>query len=54
VVRGAPVRLSDGSQARYYAIRNAEKWEKAKLADVQQHLNIWLKRQPGYHPTKKY
>lgn len=30
VLGGRPVRISDGSQSRYYAIRNPETWEKVK------------------------
>lgn len=35
---GAPVRLKNGDQDRYYAMRNPAKWQKATLAEVRDHL----------------
>lgn len=39
VVSGRPLKLADGSQARYYAVRNIEKWSQAKAAICTDHLN---------------
>lgn len=38
VMDGAPIRLADGSQARYYAIRNADKWLYAQPHDIRDHI----------------
>lgn len=51
VCQGKPVRLFDGSQARYYAVRQADKWLGASSALIIKHLDAWLK-QVG--TTKKY
>lgn len=51
VVNGKPVRLGDGSQARYYAVRNMDTWLVAGSQEVAGHLNAWGKG-PG-HVEKK-
>lgn len=38
VAHGKPLRLSDGSQARYYAVRNAAKWLEAQPQALVKHL----------------
>lgn len=43
VMGGSPVRLSDGSQARYYAVRNAEKWLSASQSAVAAHVEGWAR-----------
>ncbi len=43
VLHGKPVRLSDGSQARYYAIRNVDKWLVSQPQVVTKHLEEHLK-----------
>ncbi len=37
-VQGVPIRLPDGSQARYYIIRNKDKWLKAGVGGCAKHL----------------
>jgi hypothetical protein len=44
VANGRPIRLSDGSQARYYAIRNPERWLSSSLEEVVKYLEAWNKR----------
>lgn len=39
VCSGMPIRLKDGSQGRYYAIRNADSWLTATAADVTTYLD---------------
>jgi hypothetical protein len=41
---GKPVKLSDGSQARYYAIRNSDTWINANPQQIVKHLDSWLKK----------
>lgn len=41
VCQGRPVRLADGSQGRYYAIRNLEHWAGASGPAVVEHLRKW-------------
>lgn len=53
VTGGRPMRLNDGSQARYYAVRNAEKWLTASASDCIDHLNKWNAQQSAI-PHKKY
>ena len=43
VAQGKPIRLSDGSQSRYYAVRNCDKWATASLVQVVKHLENHLK-----------
>lgn len=50
---GKPVRLNDGSQGRYYIIRNREAWEVAVHGKAQQHLEAWLRQAAASH-AKKY
>jgi len=52
VISGKPVRLADGSQARYYAVRNADHWLTAGIADVTSHLNAWNKGHGAGSPVK--
>lgn len=52
VCQGRPIRLSDGSQARYYAIRNPDKWLMASQQDVVKHLEGWSKKQGGARAAK--
>jgi hypothetical protein len=44
VCQGRPVRVSDGSQARYYVVRNREKWQSAPSTKVSEHINAWLRK----------
>lgn len=54
VLNGRPVRLADGTQARYYAVRNADFWlGKAQPQAVSKHLDDWSKQQ-SVKKTKKY
>jgi|LNFM01.1.fsa_nt_gb hypothetical protein len=48
---GRPVRLGDGSQGRYYAVRQPDKWLNASLQEVVKHLDGWNNRQKT---SKKY
>lgn len=50
---GKPIRLADGSQARYYALRNVDYWlhEAAPQAAVK-HLDTWAKKQSGQKAAK--
>jgi hypothetical protein len=45
VTNGKPVKLSDGSQGRYYAIRKPESWLLAQPAAAIKHLELWNKKQ---------
>ena len=51
VCDGSPVRLPDGSQGRYYIIRNAETWLTAEPAAVVKHLTEWQKK---HDPKRKF
>jgi hypothetical protein len=51
VVHGRPLKLADGGQARYYAVRNQDKWGGATAAACTAHLDNWLKAQSS---VKKY
>lgn len=53
VARGMPVKLKDGSQGRYYAIRNSTSWVGKQLKECAVHLDEWAARQ-GMSPKKKY
>ena len=35
---GNPIRLAGGAQARYWAVRNREKWEGASIVQIREHL----------------
>jgi hypothetical protein len=48
VCDGRPVRISDGSQGRYYAARQVDDWACATLAKVVEYLNKEIKK-----PTNK-
>lgn len=51
VANGRPVRLSDGSQGRYYIIRNHDYWLREQTtAKAIQHLDGWFKQQPEKKP----
>jgi hypothetical protein len=54
VCGGKPVRLADGSQGRYYAVRQPDTWLTAPYQDVVKHLDTWLKRQPHGVKAAKY
>ena len=45
VCGGHPVRLVDGSQARYYVIKSRDRWKTATSTQVTDHLNGWTKKQ---------
>lgn len=38
---GRPVRTTDGFQARYFAVRNSERWSRASQAEASIHLREW-------------
>lgn len=44
--QGKPIRLSDGSQARYYAVRNIDHWLTAAPVTAAKHLEDWNKKIP--------
>ena len=46
IIQGKPVRLSDGSQARYYAVRNIDHWLTAAPVEAAKHLEDWNKKIP--------
>lgn len=50
VVDGQPIRLSSGNQARYYAVRNPEKWLSASPKAIAEYLDSELSPKK----TKKY
>lgn len=53
VCGGKPVRLTDGSQGRYYAVRNVDYWLKeAQPQAVAKHLETWVKKQSGQKAAK--
>jgi hypothetical protein len=52
VCNGKPVRLADGSQGRYYAVRNADQWLTANLQAVVKYLDDWMKKQNGPKGSK--
>lgn len=54
VCHGKPVRLADGSQARYYAVRRPDAWLTAPYQAVVSHLDTWVRRQTGGVKTAKY
>jgi hypothetical protein len=54
ICNGNPIRLSDGSQSRYYAVRNIEFWTlKAAAAAAIKHLDGWNSPKPT-EKKKKY
>lgn len=44
VCQGMPIRLPDGSQGRYYAVRNVEHWQHAASTAAVEHLRKWDSR----------
>lgn len=50
---GAPFRLCDGSQSRYYAVRNQEHWLNASVKDIKEHLEDYI-RSAGPTVERKY
>jgi len=52
ICNGKPIRLSDGSQARYYAVRNSDTWLKASPQAAVKHLDDWYKKQSGLKGSK--
>lgn len=42
---GKPIRVADGSQGRYYAVRNVDRWLSAQPQVAIEHLDGWTKRQ---------
>lgn len=52
ISHGRPIRLSDGSQARYYAIRNSDHWLSSTPQSAVKHLDDWNKRQGGAKGVK--
>lgn len=53
VLSGRPVRTADGFQARYYAVRNADRWLKASVDDLAKHVEGWT-HQLGQTKAPKY
>jgi len=41
VVHGKPVRVGDGSQSRFYAVRRIDHWMRASVGDVVKHIDDW-------------
>ena len=54
VSNGRPIRLADGSQGRYYAVRNVDHWLKSQPQVAVQHLDAWYKKQSGSQKGSKY
>jgi hypothetical protein len=52
-VQGAPLKLMDGTQTRYYIIRNAEQWARATPAACCSHLNQFTMAAEGPKPAAK-
>jgi len=52
VCGGKPVRLHDGSQGRYYAIRNPDTWAVSSGTNIIDHLSRWEKKQTGQKAAK--
>ena len=52
VCNGKPVRLADGSQGRFYAVRNVDQWLTSQPQLVIDHLNKWDKKQSGSKSAK--
>lgn len=52
VSHGRPIRLADGSQARYYAIRNSDHWLSSQPQAAVKHLDDWNKKQGGAKGAK--
>ena len=54
VSNGRPIRLADGSQGRYYAVRNVDNWMKSQPQAAVVHLDDWHKKQSGGQKGSKY
>lgn len=54
VCGGRPVRLADGSQTRFYAIRDSDGWLKKSSGEIIDHLNSWIKKQKNFAKVAKY
>jgi len=54
VCSGKPVRLSDGSQGRYYAVRKQDEWLASQPQLIAKHLEVWTKKQSGAQKASKY
>lgn len=52
VCGGKPIRLADGSQGRFYAVRNPDQWLKSSGVNVTDHLSRWEKKQGGVKAAK--
>jgi hypothetical protein len=50
-LQGAPLRLADGTQGRYYIIRHVDRWANATAAELAQHLRGDVAK--GRAPSKK-
>jgi hypothetical protein len=53
VARGMPLKLRNGSQGRYYAVRNCETWLGKQPKECTAHVEEWLERQ-STPAQKKY
>jgi hypothetical protein len=53
ICHGKPIRLSDGSQGRLYALRNLDQWIEATHQQAAKHLDDWAKKQ-GSAKVAKY
>ena len=54
VCSGKPVRLTDGSQGRYYAVRKQDEWLASQPQLIVKHLEVWTKKQSGAQKASKY
>lgn len=52
VCGGRPVRLADGSQGRFYAIRNVDKWLNESPQNIAKHLDTWAQKQSAKKVAK--
>ena len=53
ICNGKPIRLADGSQGRYYAVRNIDHWmANGTTASAVQHIEGWTSKQSGKKATK--
>lgn len=52
VCRGMPIKLKDGSQGRYYAVRNATSWVGKQPKECAAHIDDWAAKQTSQ--PKKY
>jgi hypothetical protein len=49
---GKPIRVADGSQGRYYAVCNVDKWLSAQPQTAVEHLDGWMKKQSAPKKAK--